>query len=152
MLSTGCPGRAELLEFSVGNLPRPAFVRIAEHIERCAGCVYALEALDNQTDSLLARLRQPAYGEDLPPVEVPPALLAAARAARARRNSSDQPAANGPRRLDRFELLEELGAGSFGQVFRAHDSELDRPVAVKVLRAGRLAGQEEIDRLVREAR
>jgi eukaryotic-like serine/threonine-protein kinase len=145
MSPTGCPGRTELLEFSVGNLPRPVFARIAEHVERCAGCVSALEAFDNQTDSVLARLRRTAYGEDLPAVEVPPALLAAARSARARR----EPRA---RRLDRFELLEELGVGSFGQVFRAHDPALDRPVAVKVLRAGRLAGQEEIDRLVREAR
>src|SRR5207253_6642693 len=52
----------------------------------------------------------------------------------------------------KFELLEELGMGSFGQVFRARDTELGRIVAIKLLRAGRLASREEIDRFVREAR
>jgi hypothetical protein len=37
-------------------------------------------------------------------------------------------------------------------VFRARDTELDRAVAIKILRAGRLAGREEVDRFVREAR
>src|SRR5919202_445077 len=57
-----------------------------------------------------------------------------------------------PSRLGKFELLEELGAGSFGHVFRARDAELDRTVAIKVPRAGRLASQEEVDRFLREAR
>src|SRR5581483_3017083 len=58
----------------------------------------------------------------------------------------------GPRRIGKFELLEELGLGSFGHVFRARDTELGRTVAVKLLRAGRLAGREEVDRFIREAR
>jgi tRNA A-37 threonylcarbamoyl transferase component Bud32 len=152
MSSTACPGRPELFEFCKGNLPRPVFARLAAHVERCAGCQSALEAFDSLVDPLLARLRQPAHAEDLPADTVPPALLAVARAAGARRDAADPTPPAGPRRLDRFELLQELGIGSFGHVFKAHDPELDRPVAVKVLRAGRLAGQDEIDRLVREAR
>src|SRR5262249_35592944 len=46
----------------------------------------------------------------------------------------------------------ELGVGSFGQVFRAQDTELDRTVAIKVLRAGRLASRDDLERFVREAR
>src|SRR5205085_12683100 len=76
---------------------------------------------------------------------VPPAALEAVR-------SLGTPAGEGPRRLGKFELLEELGAGSFGHVFRARDTELDRTVAIKVLRAGRLAGPGEIDRFLRAAR
>jgi serine/threonine protein kinase len=150
MQPTGCPARAELLEFATGKLPRPAFTLIAEHVERCAGCGSALEALDEPADSVLAWLRRPAHGPECAASTVPAALLSAARAARSRRGSLVPAAA--PQRLDRYELLQELGIGSFGHVFRAHDPELDRPVAIKVLRAGRLAGQEEIDRLVREAR
>jgi serine/threonine protein kinase len=56
------------------------------------------------------------------------------------------------RRLGKFELLEELGVGSFGCVLRARDTELDRIVAIKVLRAGQLASREDIDRFLREAR
>jgi predicted Ser/Thr protein kinase len=60
--------------------------------------------------------------------------------------------ANGSCRLGRFQLESQLGVGSFGYVFRARDSELDRTVAIKIQRAGSLAGEEEVDRFVREAR
>jgi serine/threonine protein kinase len=79
---------------------------------------------------------------------VPQELLAAARSYCGERGR----AADAPRRLGKFELLEELGRGSFGHVFRARDTELGRTVAIKLLRAGRLAGREEADRFVREAR
>src|SRR5690242_9413398 len=49
-------------------------------------------------------------------------------------------------RLGRFELMEAVGQGAFGTVYKARDPELDRTVAIKVPRAGNLAGQQELDR------
>src|SRR5262245_15749878 len=60
--------------------------------------------------------------------------------------------ADGRRTLGRFELLEPLGAGAFGAVFKARDLELDRLVAVKLPRPGSLGGPEHLDRFLREAR
>jgi serine/threonine protein kinase len=37
-------------------------------------------------------------------------------------------------RLNRYEIHERLSAGGMDRVYRAHDSELDRPVAIKILR------------------
>ncbi|MDC0672542.1 protein kinase domain-containing protein [Nannocystis radixulma] len=55
-----------------------------------------------------------------------------------------------PARIHRFELIRELGAGGMGAVYAAHDPDLDRAVALKVLaRTGE--GPEASRRLVREA-
>jgi serine/threonine protein kinase len=58
----------------------------------------------------------------------------------------------GRRLLGRFQILETVGAGSFGIVYKALDTQLDRVVAVKVPRLGSLAAPDDIDRFLREAR
>jgi serine/threonine protein kinase len=50
--------------------------------------------------------------------------------------------------LGRYELLDRLGAGGFGVVWRAHDTLLDREVAVKVIP---LPAGEDRERATREA-
>ncbi len=55
-----------------------------------------------------------------------------------------------PRTVGHFELLERIGAGSFGAVWRARDKELDRTVAVKIPRKGDL-DSEGVQRFLREA-
>ncbi|MCA9076592.1 MAG: protein kinase [Planctomycetaceae bacterium] len=54
--------------------------------------------------------------------------------------------------LDRFKLVEQVGRGSFGTVYRAIDTELGRTVAVKIPRSGRFMSSEDEERFVREAR
>jgi tRNA A-37 threonylcarbamoyl transferase component Bud32 len=61
--------------------------------------------------------------------------------------------AGGQRRFGRFELRDAVGTGAFGTVYEAHDSELDRIVAIKVPRSDRLVGTPgETERFLREAR
>jgi WD40 repeat protein/tRNA A-37 threonylcarbamoyl transferase component Bud32 len=56
------------------------------------------------------------------------------------------------RSLGKFELLDQVGSGAFGAVWRARDTELDRSVAIKIPHAGHLASDKEAQRFVREAR
>jgi hypothetical protein len=57
-----------------------------------------------------------------------------------------------PARIGRFEIHEALGAGGMGVVYRAHDTRLDREVALKVLTDGLAAGIDAVRRFEQEAR
>ncbi|WP_437568166.1 protein kinase domain-containing protein [Sorangium sp. So ce542] len=60
-----------------------------------------------------------------------------------------------PARIGRYKIVETLGVGSYGIVIAAHDPELDRLVAIKILRSDRAneaSAAHVRDRLVREAK
>lgn len=64
---------------------------------------------------------------------------------------SDQPTLIG-QKLGHYRMVEEIGAGGMGVVYRAHDEHLDREVAVKVLPSGTLGDESARKRFRKEAR
>jgi hypothetical protein len=56
-----------------------------------------------------------------------------------------------PERIGPYEVESELGTGGFGVVYKAHDRELKRPVALKVLHSGQMKEKERVNRFQREA-
>ena len=55
-------------------------------------------------------------------------------------------------RVGTYELVEPIGAGGMGEVWRAHDTKLGRDVALKLLPAAFAADPERLARFEREAR
>ncbi len=83
------------------------------------------------------------------PLETP-ALEHAARALADEERQDPQPDLSG-RTLSHYRILEKIGEGGMGIVFRAHDTLLDRDVAIKLLPAEWAADPDHRKRFVREA-
>ena len=159
-----CPKNDELRAFSVGALPTQKLEVVAEHLHSCPTCHGALEELDGYVDEFVSDLTSiDAHLVSSEP-GIPSEILARVRRSTV---SDDVTSSNmnldpgrryarmltqGACKLGRFELQSELGDGSFGYVFRAYDPKLDRTVALKIQRAGILAGEEDVQRFLREAR
>jgi WD40 repeat protein len=57
-----------------------------------------------------------------------------------------------PAQVGRFQVRGRLGSGAFGTVYRAHDPQLEREVALKVPHPGTLADATAVERFLREAK
>jgi hypothetical protein len=66
--------------------------------------------------------------------------------------SPAQPSSQMPDQVGRYRILKKLGQGGMGAVYLAHDTQLDRPVALKVPHFGPDAGPQVLERFYREAR
>jgi len=54
-----------------------------------------------------------------------------------------------PDKIGRYRIEAVLGRGAMGVIYKAHDPEIDRPVAIKLIRADLLDGENRADYLVR---
>ncbi len=163
-----CPNQIELRAFAVGELTDSRLEHLAKHIDVCESCGIVVDTcsmhdetgLVGELRSLNVQFNDVENENEKYAFEVPEKLLKAACEAA---DDSTVPIsfdvgrrlanklANGPVRLGRYDLKAVLGVGSFGYVFKALDTELDRLVALKVQRAGTFATQEDVARFLREA-
>ena len=98
--------------------------------------VAELRAIDPALPAMLdAMLEADSRGETLMPLIDPP-----------------QAASRRPERIGGYDVVDVIGAGAMGEVYRARDSRLGRDVAIKVLRDAAVSDADRLARFEREAR
>lgn len=149
-----CPRQETLAEFLLGKLPDAVLNGIGRHVEGCACCQRLLDQLDDLEDSVVRDLRG-ASGDELGPSC--PDLESQLREAEGLSRQVWQDQAKGgdsldelPARLGQYELLERLGQGGMGTVYKALHTRLKRPVTLKVLPKDRMEDVQAVARFQRE--
>ena len=156
-----CPDRDVLSELVLGKLPGEAIDRLSEHIEACSTCQGVLDTLDDLQDSVVSDLKA-ASGVMQSDPELEQQIQKAAMIgptvwgiqtdgeAKQAAQGQTQPDELPGSQLGQYELLERIGRGGMGVVYKALHVRLKRHVAVKLLSKDRLCDSQAVARFMRE--
>lgn len=138
-----CLSENEIVDFVMRNLEPEEAAQAEAHIDTCSACRAVLIELARVFELRASSVPEPPEPEELSQDDteaseplslgfLPPEMLRGSK-------------------VGRYVMLDLLGTGAMGVVFAAYDPELDRRVALKLLRE-RSSDEERNARMVREAR
>lgn len=157
MTASTCPSEAELAGYLVGRLATRRSDEVEQHVDDCPRCQASMQTIDVSADTLLTALRQtpvPSPYEDeaactelLAELERLGSVLSqAVRRSDGATNTEQEPlpAVRG------YELLEKIGQGGMGAVYKARHESLKRLVAIKILASERMTDAHAVARFKEE--
>ena len=153
----GCPDRNVLEDYALGRLPNETIESLGQHIESCPHCQANVAAFDEVAEELADQLiggvsgspfagevdRERALALAISVMDDAPSPDASPDASRDHRQGTAS-------RLGEYELLEPIGQGGMGTVYRAFHTQMNRTVAIKVLPRWYHADERAIERFQRE--
>ena len=155
--TVGKPGESAMVEGARRSRPRGAITR-EELAETQIISDQLIEQVRQMTRATPTAAAQTSAAPPLKPERTPSARKTGPPAPlrRAERAPATPPPAGIPQKLGRYEVIEVVGKGAMGTVYRGKDPAIDRLVALKTIRFDPSTGAEEIaelrERLYREAR
>ena len=162
MPTTTCPSEDDLKAYAWGGLPPESEDSLADHLEACPQCKATVQMLERQGDPLLARLRVPVKPD--PYQQEPECRQVVERPAEETisfggKGAGAQVATSAPAplpplacpgRFREYDLLEKLGEGGMGTVYKARHRQLNKLAAIKILPPGLAQDPQRIARFKRE--
>ncbi|MEL7497622.1 MAG: serine/threonine-protein kinase [Planctomycetota bacterium] len=159
-----CPDPKWFARLIDGGLPSEQEAKLIKHLDRCSACQEKVEQYHHS--ELLANAETDKLTLKSSGTQIPKAMESKLAQVRSQRPSEPSTFNSGyadiqpwledvnPNigRIAEFELVRFIGRGGMGVVFEAHDTKLERAVAIKLMSPGLLADANASDRFLREAR
>jgi serine/threonine protein kinase len=159
MKTTSCPDKESLFGYVVGTIPEAKAEAVTAHLAICQECQETVETLEGLSDTMLSALRHPAEGDAFADEPECRQVLKKLRLLQLGSPESAEPVAlavppapkqSSLKKLGDYELLEKLGEGGMGKVYKARHARLKKIVALKVLPKNRLDNEDAVARFERE--
>lgn len=154
-----CPTDQELLAYYFASASVTDRLAVESHLETCERCLLRLDAQDETSDTIVRALStMPVVGDDEPQFRNLRTHLLSSTGSRSQTcgpgtgdwETSD--ALELPSRVGAYELIELIGSGATGRVYKARHHKLDRIVAVKVIDSGHVRDPRSMLRFFHEMR
>ncbi len=154
MDTTICPNPDVLADYVLGRVSETDLTGIASHVEACPACQSQLETLDGLSDTVITCLRRVVPLDEADPDD---SLLNEVLSRMESITSESGSDSHGhvheavlPQQIGQYQLVEKLGHGGMGDVYKAFHTKLKRTVAVKLLPAYRQRSPQAVMRFHRE--
>ncbi len=158
-----CPTPQQLAEFAIGKLPAEMVEPLSDHVTKCPTCQAALDTLDHLSDKVILGIRESAargigpedqqfyeLARRMGPIGVKAAQEAEQESGSISHSVLDEEDDVMPQQLGQYRLLDRVGRGGMGTVYKARHPKLKRIVAIKVLPAQTMQDSQTVDRFLRE--